>query len=158
MELYNIGIINRAITDYGENPDPDDPWSRSSTSQENYIEGIALLQGRYGDLYVPFKPVHDQDYYLVSVVYSTGDSFGTDDGQIEFVDLFQTLEKAEALVQLIEQDYKQNPNFEHGKPYETKNRIAYKRDDDTEGFVHTSTWKGYFEHLTDVRVDLVRLK
>ena len=69
-------------------------WSISGTLIEN--------QSLSADFCAPFQVKPDIDYYAVYVIYSTGDSFSrSENGCIRFVELFETKEKAQKLVNTI---------------------------------------------------------
>lgn len=83
--------------------------------------------------------------YLLWVEYSTGDSFGTSRGNFCEVGVYDDEEKAKHIASLIRDDCK------------------IKKDEptilvDMDGVnVSTTTWKGYFERLQDVHIELLEL-
>ena len=124
--------------------DPNDSWSRSSTAANNSVHGIDVVaEAGYRDITVPFDVLEGETYYLLWADYGTGDSFGHDDNQVEFIDLFRTYEAAKAA---------------HDALYDIRGFSGgYVRDDGTRISVHVP-WNGYFEclhsiNITEVSVD-----
>ena len=140
-----VKVIDNVYGGITEEANPNDSWSRDSTYEDHNIEGIRVVDGYY-DLEVGFEVEPGRDYWLLYGIYSTGDSFGTDDGRIEFVDLYEDRLVAE----------------------ENAKRLR-KHNDEGEGFscelVHESgkdfqfhvPWKGYFERLSYLEVQPVRV-
>lgn len=162
--------IHGYVTRHG---DREDRWDRDDTAQDVSITGIKIVDEKgYGDLEVNYVVDPNKEYYLVLVNYDTGDSFGRDEGQVCYVDLFESKEKAQALVDAIyndkmgypkyfdhemaleaqkKQDKKDGKKVEKSKPkYEVVNQVKYLLDDGTEATCYTGTWKGYFEHFNYV--------
>lgn len=120
----------------------EDEWDRDDTAANIYVRGIQKVSDRngYADLEVDFDVDDNTAYYLLWADYSTADSFGMDDNQLEIIDLFQTREAAEkAKEELLE---------------ETSS--AYTRDNGIQ-IVYDKPWNGYFEHLNELHVELVRV-
>ena len=71
--------------------DPDDEWSRDSTSQDVYLRGWSFDRpsADYESVDLEFTPKKSDTLYALCVSYDTGDSFGRDDGQLEVVHLFR---------------------------------------------------------------------
>ena len=92
--------------------DPDDQWDRDSTStSHNVVSFDASLanKGQYFELAVPYEPEYNKDYYVLYAVYSSGDSFGHDDGYgIEYIGLYteSELEIANENQRRIEDHYR----------------------------------------------------
>jgi len=161
--------------------DPDDEWSRESTSTTHTVSGLKLTEGKDFDVVGAFVP-HDDDgpYHLVSVVYSTGDSFGHDESRyIEFIQVFKTLEKAQECVEEIRKNEKLY-NAKHTsymrmdkeklkeledsllkdpktKKYEHDYNVCFK---DEAGNIQkiSAPWNGYFESISSVEIDSFELK
>lgn len=79
--------------------DPDDNWSRPNTYTHHTIEGVSLVLRPHADAFdctAPFAANAGQKVYVVAATYSSGDSFGHDQGEgIEFISVFQTPSKAQ---------------------------------------------------------------
>ena len=117
---------------------PDDSWDRGDTAADICIHAIEIVPERmYRDITVPFEVLRGKKYYLLWADYDTGDSFGRDENQVEFIDLFETVEDAntarDALLGV--------------KGYNG----TYIRQDGTKITVHIP-WYGYFEHLNSINI------
>lgn len=68
---YNIG---------GE--DPEDPWSRDSTEGDYYVKSVHLSGGMRDEYETPGDETIEvgDTVYVAYVVYTTGDTFGSDGG------------------------------------------------------------------------------
>lgn len=53
-----------------------------------------MNEDEFFHLTVPYEPEFGREYYLLYVEYSTGDSFGRDDGRLEFIGLYDDVEIA----------------------------------------------------------------
>jgi hypothetical protein len=80
--------------------------------------------------------------YPVIVIYSTGNTFGRSDGNVVVAGIYNSPEKAQEVKQTILRDSTQNP---HGFGY---------LEIPGEPQIYPGTWKGYFEHLEDVRIEM----
>jgi hypothetical protein len=121
--------------------DPDDMWDRDSTDGDVYVNGIRVVDDSYRDVSVPFDVDDDHNYYLLYAVYTTGDSFGSDGGNTEWIDLFRTRAAADAAKKSIEET---TGSFS----------ASYTRDDGTDIKIHIP-WDGYFETLDELTVKKV---
>ncbi len=106
-------------------------WSRGYATYRNRVE-------------VDFEPIPGTTVFIVIVKYTTGGTFehGED---FKVVAAFDEPDKAIGLQELIETDYNDHPR-EYGN-------IKF---DGTE--YYAGTWKGYFEHLIDVRIETELLR
>jgi len=151
--------------------DPDDEWDRDDTWAEHSVRSVTQVGDKdYYDLSTEFELDPSRNYHLVHAVYSTGDSFGHDEGQLEFIGLYSDLEVAKENVRRLEA---------HNDLYEKLNRRSYygvsKKEqaelkklektfepytvrlvleDGREYDVHVP-WHGYFENLTSVNLNTV---
>ena len=89
-----INVIDDEHTEVTVEGNPDDRWSRDSTSTSHYIRGIQIHPS-YGEVECSFEVERGIDYYLLYYTYGTGDSFGSDSGKIEFVALYNDEELAQ---------------------------------------------------------------
>jgi len=149
--------------------DPDDRWDRGNTHTDWSIKGLAIngdekrtrnnyeliptvvLSSSNGDekrtrnnyelIPTDVEVNINGAYFLVYAIYSTGDTFGSDDcGRFEPIALFTTLEKAKACQKACE-------------------------DKDVKSFLHENgeketiyrPWLGYFEYLNDLDIEVVRV-
>ena len=124
--------------------DPNDRWARDDTDADTTIKGIEVVRDHdYFDITAPFEIDINKTYILLWAIYSTGDSFGHDGGQVEFIDLFESQTLAAQAAQEIE---KQSDSYS----------VTYTREDGNETSF-ASPWHGYFERLQEVRLDVVRV-
>ena len=106
MSKIHTSGFNVKSSSYGEEHDfereGDDEWSRADTSTSHSIEGIELCLSN-PDCVGAFLAYPGDEVHLVSVVYSTGDSFGHDQGSgLEHIAVFFTKEKADRCRDQIE--------------------------------------------------------
>lgn len=101
-------------------------WSRGHATYRRCVE-------------VSFEPIPGATVFIVIVKYTTGGTFehGED---FKIVAAFDKADKAIELRELIETDYR-----------EYKEKYNHLEFDGVE--YYTGTWKGYFEHLLDVRIE-----
>ena len=92
--VTRVAVLDHAYTTVTREADPNDEWDRDSTDTSHHIYGIQKAQ-KYGDLECSFELLPNKTYYLLYYLYDTGDSFGSDTGNIEFVGLYQDKKLAE---------------------------------------------------------------
>lgn len=131
------------ITRYGtgnyDNDDTSSTWS---------IHGLKFDKGGYRDIDIPFDVVEGEEYYLLYAVYSTGCSFGHDQhGQIEFIDLYKSKEKAQAAFNVID-EFQSLSDSERDNYKNTVNLIR----EDGKPYSFYVPWNGYFESLSYIEV------
>jgi len=126
---------------YVSEPDPESSWDNGSTAADWGILGIKFAD-RYSEITVDFEVLKGKTYYLVVVDYNSGDSFGSYDNCLEFVDLFETLEAAENAAEEVRtpEGYSYHYTRNNGR------RISV-----------SCPWVGYFESLNDITVHPVKL-
>lgn len=161
----SIGV-SREVT-YTRTPNPDDNYDKGTTDTDWHFDGTAkLIDGpECYDLALGFTPDPDKTYYLVVVIYSTGDSFGQEDhGRYTPLEVFRTFEEAEALGAAIKDHYEWyslwhgngrrfTPPDKAGIPkdkYSEKNSYSVPLPDGTE--IYAGSWCGYFDRLEEVRI------
>jgi hypothetical protein len=151
-KFFSIQVIDETYTTDTSEPDPNDSWDRASTSTDHSIVGFQAApekDNKYYDLVVPFEPLFEKDYFLLYAVYSTGDSFGRDDGQgIEFIGFYreeqvgiaqENQRKIETHLRSQNDSYSIKLKSPEGKPFD-----------------QTTPWVGYFESLD--LVEIVRIE
>jgi hypothetical protein len=128
--------------------DPDDSWSRDST--ETDYAGVASVRSvprngkenswRSGRFELPGHKPGDVVFIIV-VQYGTGDTFGSDGGQTEIIDVFSDAREARAVIDWLEGKGNTGPISEfsakcpvNGKEYEIP-------------------WTGYFEWLQGIHLE-----
>jgi hypothetical protein len=156
------------ITEHGDGKQ----WGRRDCyAEEHNIRGVRDVGEKgYYDLQTAFDLDPTRPYFLVYGIYSTGDSFGHDEGRIEFVGLYEDLEVAHENVRRIQQHNEMYNQLENrwytsskqmSKAEMTKLRKTFEpysvqlvTEDGQEYKVHVP-WHGYFERLTEVEVQPV---
>jgi len=152
-KILAVEIINNQYTSDTSEPDPEDRWDRASTETSHNVTGFRLNE-KHQDILLSYTPEKERDYYLVCVVYSTGDSFGHDSGWgIEYIDLYKTREEAEKVARVIETESELGFSFKEGG-----NIVKIKNHKGQEYGLYTGAWKGYFESLDGVSVIPVQLQ
>ena len=152
-KYYSIEIVDDAYSRDTSEPDPDDSYSRASTYTTHNIEGFKAApekDGRYFDIVIPYAPLFDEPYHLLYVVYSTGDSFGRDEGRsIENIGFYKPsqLGIAQENVRKIN-DFTRNRN---GDEYSVKIQSPEGKE-----FNQSAPWVGYFESLDIMEIIEVR--
>ena len=146
-KLTKIEIIDDTDDELVREGDDREWGERACYRTNHYIRGFKVGK-EYGDLDVAYEIDEDKNYYLLYVLYTTGDSFGYDEGRIEFVGLYRTAEEADANVDRIEKHCSDNGNEMFTVELISPSGTKYK--------CHTP-WKGYFNSIDDIRVDTIRL-
>lgn len=142
--IYSIAVIDDVRSEDTSTPDPDDSWDRANTSSTHNITGFnAALEteDKYFDLVVPFEPQFEETYHLLYAVYSTGDSFGHDEGRgIEHIGFYKEdqLHIANENRAKIER-HKRDDNDEFS--------IKLREPNGSKMFEQHTPWSGYFERL-----------
>lgn len=154
--LYdNVHAIRIEDDTYGEttrSADPTDEWDRNDTHTDHNIRGFHAEpdeNARFSDLWVPYEPEYGVDYYLLYVVYSTGDSFGHDSGEgIEYIGLYtkDELDVARENREKIEK---------HGDGHSSDFHVDLKTPSGQTFQQHTP-WVGYFESIDYIELEAVR--
>ena len=154
-KLYSIKVEDDLSGHETSEADPKDNWSRASTHTEHNIVGFKVRsEPQYGDVMVPYEPERGVDYYLLYVVYTTGDSFGHDSGQgIEYIGLYTKDE-----LHIAQENEQRIEAHNHGN-YETKLQLLmpnFWHGSGTSDFDIYVPWQGYFESLDYVSIETVQ--
>ncbi len=143
-KFYSLEIVDDAYSNDTSEPDTDDSWDRANTHTSHNIVGFRAApesDGKYYDIEIPYAPLFEERYYLLYAVYSTGDSFGHDEGSsIEYIGFYKPSQLG--IAQENERklnDFTRDRN--HGK-YSVKLKSP-------EGKIYDQSvpWVGYFESL-----------
>lgn len=146
MRVYLKTDCNVVTTRHG---DPNDRWDGDDTTSSWRIEGLSLKPTSGDSTSVSFQVEKDTPYYAVVAIYSTGDSFSHDEhGRLEFIDLFKSKEKAQKVADIL-----RNAK----KPSDFDWNVRLQQEDDSKYNYHVP-WFGYFESLSEIRVELVELE
>ena len=123
----------------GPDPDPDDMWDRADTWSEHDIRSVHA--NKHNHMYmdsepIDFKPVVGQQVHVLHVQWSSGDSFGNDQGGChEVIAIYQDIEKARAEMTMLE------ATVTYGE-ITLSNNVPYY-----------IPWHGYFEALDWLKVE-----
>lgn len=141
-----VRIDHTSYTQVTRERDPDDDWSGEDTNTSNYVNGLILVpEGSYHHIAVPFDIDINKSYILLWAEYSTGDSFSHDEGKVEFIDLFENVKHANAAYRAIQKANDAD-----------QSNVKYYRADGSEVNFY-APWYGYFERLSDLYIDVVRV-
>lgn len=118
---------------------------RGTTWNEHFFNGTfeTVTNGSYYNIITKIDIKSDKTYYLVVVIYSTGDSFGKDiNSSVEYIEMYEDEKMAMNVRDFIETN-KDERDLEvplnNGKP------------------IHLyPPWNGYFENFEEVRVISVK--
>lgn len=148
-KLYSIEVEDDLSDHDTSEADPDDKWSRASTHTEHNITGFKVRpESQYGDVLVPYEPERGVDYYLLYVVYTTGDSFGRDSGHgIEYIGLYTKDELH------IARENEQRIEAHNYGDREVKLQLLMPNTIDFYMYV---PWQGFFESLDYVSIETVQ--
>lgn len=135
---------------------PTDLWSRDSYRYDYQVTGVS--RSNAPDIVAFFKIEPNVDYFLVYAVYSTGDSFGTDEGCVIWIDIRKTRKESEELVkELYEQEKIYIKNIKNNLSIKDEFSIEYTLADGSKELIH-APWRGYFESLEEFKIVPVRLQ
>lgn len=147
-----ISIKHSTYTSVTRERNSDDEWDADDLSHSTHFVGIQIVEDekKFFDLVTRFDVVAGRDYYLVVGFYSTGDSFHTETGVFELVELFETYEKAQACEKKLEAHYKD-------KSKRKSKRSVIIETETGDSYEFSPPWLGYFESLDLVDVITLRL-
>ncbi len=123
-------------------------WDADDIAHSHSIEGYVVVPKKaYWDFVLNEDP-DNKTLYLIYTLYNTGDSFHYEENAICLVGLYEHKEDAVAVMRAIENDYKKSKDsFD---PLKITLPKAGRVDT-----IGVSTWKGYFERLNEVCIELV---
>lgn len=146
-------IVYRTESWVTREADPDDDWDCDDTDNSYSFFGYVLVEKT--DIWdFSFKSKPEGPLDLVYVLYSTGDSFHSEDNRMEMIALKQHHKDAVAIQFALEEDYKTYKAAHDWKFQPLKIRLP---SDDSTLELSTSPWKGYFEHLNGVHIQRLTL-
>jgi hypothetical protein len=125
-------------------------WDGDDLLFDHSINGFVVVKEKDSwDFIVKNDPTGKQ-LELVYVLYST--AFHSEENRIELVGLYESYQDAKFVMDFIESDYRQ---FKEKDNYDYKpNEIVLPVSGKTEK-IYTGTWKGYFEQLSEARIESV---
>lgn len=147
-------------------------WYRNSETTPLRVSNKKPKSSLYEEFAIDFRPGHK--VFLVWGVYSEGDSFGHEEGCASLIELFKTIDEAEAFAARVEGHNKlERDNFWNMTPkqkaeakegikkslegyyVETPDRYRKGILTDGKGKEYHFPWGGYFENLTEVKVEIL---
>lgn len=136
--MSRLKLITSASSAVTCEADPDDEWSRDSTSTSWHVKGVQVAsKDDYDGVTVGFDATPGEAVFVVYAIYSTGDSFGHDESaQLEFIDAFKSADKAAAAAQGLQGSAK-----------------GWTREDGSFAEMNWKPWDGYFESLEEMNVE-----
>lgn len=145
--MYYLEIIDDSSCESHHASEQFGEWSEDT---QHDIQGFRVVEeGKYHDLVVAFNPDKDRGYFLLYVLYSSGDSFGHSSGNICIVGLYEDEAIAEENAKRI---VEQNERYK--KSHDELFSVHLKDESGMEFKFH-AVWNGYFEHIEDVVVHRV---
>lgn len=159
-ELYHVNVLDDSYTEVTREAEPGERWDGDDTYTSHNIRGIELSK-EYGDLTLGYKPEAGKMYYLLYVIYSTGDSFHREEGRIEVIDLYRTEEEAYENVKLMKEHYELYRSGWFDKQKSRKMQLsAYSvelKNHEGKEFMFHCPYVGYFDRLSSIEVESVQL-
>ena len=145
-----IKILNDIVHQRTESDEEYGDWSAKTI---HHITGaVKVKEKEYFNLEVNDNFLN-KEVYLLYILYSRGDSFGTGSGNIEYLDVFENYDKALEVKKIIEEDCEQNPIYTS-----EANNLFYTKENGNMVKIPTDIYKGYFEHLESVNILKIIIK
>lgn len=137
--------------------DPDERWDADDTSTTwRAPDKISLSKPDTWNFEtddLPWEVKAGDTIFMVWLQYSTGNSFGRNDGEYhEVVGWYQNVDDAIKCQTAIENE---DPNYRFEEGGNTIQVPTF--DGQATRKLYTGSWKGYFESLDDVQVETVRV-
>lgn len=150
--MSNIKVIKHSYTHCVRTANPDEEYDGDDYDTHHDIVGFKIASKTdCSDGSVSFTPKKGVDYFLLHVIYDTGDSFSQDNGKIEFMGLYESKEFVETVKQkLIEHNELIKDAFDT-IPLELTT-------EDGREYQFTAPWQGYFEHFQYAEITAVQLQ
>ena len=144
--MTKIKIINNSTSDYQHDGQEYGEWSENTTHD---ISGFQVVNdGEISDLEVAFE-LNNGTYFLLYVLYSSGDLFGHSWGNIEYVGLYKSYEDAQVNALRIKEHYHLykggNGNWEDAFT------VKLISPSGNEFNMHVP-WTGYFERIESIEI------
>ena len=152
-KVWTIGVdADSYFHDNQDGSDSNEQYSYRGTTDTSWeVRGLRLVddedKARYlhfqDTVDVGFKPEKGKVYHLLFAVYSTGDSFGYDNGKnFTAIDVYKSRKVAE----------ENQKRLYEGKP-ENKGLVQLKVEGRKELHEYYRPWNGYFESLDRLEVE-----
>lgn len=129
--------------------DEGDCYGREEYRSNNILSFSVVEKNSFYDLIRSLPIEKDKSYYLLYGTYSSGDSFSTSSGNIEYVDLYNSFEEAEEVRKILEENAEnfRKEGLKTGNFYSAKIKTHSGKELDFH-----CPWNGYFESLTDLAI------
>lgn len=124
--------------------DPNDSWGRDSTARDWTVEGVRLVEADGQKVLGADFPVEVGDnVHVVYAVYSTGDTFGSDEGAyLEFISAHKNYEVAQRNLREVEKGKHERESYSMVIEFDSGAKVS-----------RHCPWDGYFESLDYVRLE-----
>jgi hypothetical protein len=107
VELTRIRIVDHTKRSQIEESQDGSKQGRTRTTHD--IRGFTLVnKDTESDLEVAYSVDPKEQYFLLAVIYDSGDSFGYDEGYIDFVGFYRTFDEAETNALRIRKHYNES--------------------------------------------------
>lgn len=145
--ITKIALVGKWHTESTGGWSDEDDWSRDSTYTEWYIDKVVRYEVASKsklNILDTINTKHKGKCYLVYAIYSTGDSFGTDESaNLELIWVFNDKNLAEKAKEEIVTNY---------ESYKGDRLPCYIEIDKGEVHLFNTPWIGYFENLETVEI------
>lgn len=151
-KMHGLRILRTGGSEVTRERNPDDEWDQDDTRAWTDVQGLEIAEdARMADLAIPFEPEEGESLYLLSVTYSTGDSFSRSEGLFDAIAAYRTEEKALRAAATIEahSDREGGAWRYHALPLEAEDGSLFQA---------SVSWIGYFESLDGVNVDKLKVQ
>lgn len=138
-KVWYIHVLHDSYCEVTRECDPDDSWGRDSTSTSHSVTGLRLVaRDTHDSVSVEFEPEKGKIYHVLYAVWSTGDSFGHDEGlRFEVLGVYKNRKVAE-----------QNEK----RLREGSGNVRLKMEGREDTHEYYTPWSGYFESLDTLEV------
>ena len=141
--LY-LDLVTSSCCEETSEVDPDDRWSRASTATSWTVHGVRLVeQDGHQSLPVDFPVQVGDVVHVLYAVYSTGDTFGHDDGySLEFLSVHKNYEVAQRNLASVEGRSRANSQYTMTLEFDSGGKVE-----------RHCPWDGFLESLDYVRLE-----
>jgi hypothetical protein len=151
--LVYVEIDYDSYTDTTREGDPEAEYDGDDTETSTTVNGVRhVKESGFWDLIVNYPLDRSKNYYLLYVVYSTGDSYNHDEGKVVFIDLYEDVKVADEAAKILEKTYditEYNYKFpKHVDIPDSKGGINH---------LYAGPWIGYFSQFTEAVVKKVEV-
>lgn len=126
-------------------------WDHDDVDNVHQFHGYEIADTDFDKKYADFtveRIPECKELYLVYVLHTQGDSFGTEEHVLCMVNLFDSYRDAQTLALAIKNDYAKYDKDGINDYLPLKVTLPSGKIID----VATSSWKGYFERMQDIQV------